>query len=435
MAVALFLVAQVNLILALAAAVGLLLGGIVVTFARVEYLLHVLIVIPLVEGLDLGPITIGRAASVGALGAVIGAILLTDWRPVRTRLSLWLPSIALVAWAILSGLWAGSTGAYLFGIGQLGVAVSVLVVTALVLRGVATFTSVMHTFVVVAALTVLPATLQSMAGQRAVGLHANPNQYAQGLVLALLALAYLVRLRGIRQSGPLLLLAPVLIWGTIATGSRMGLLVLVGAGLLVAYDFAPRANRARVMAASVLILAVGFLGVTSTAERYDPRNVPSGIAVRRASISGSSQSDRSTTHPCRAWDSTNSGVRPSSSWPANRGLRSPLVTSSSPRTASRCTTSIWTSSSISGSSGWRCTCGRLAERPRGLVHANPPWRGPAARWSCRCWSWCRSLCCSVPPSTTSILWMLIGVSIAMNALPWASGCTGFGPDQSLHGAA
>ena len=269
-AVLLFLVAQISVALALVSAMALVFAGLVAVFARVEYLLHFLIIIPLIEGLAVGPITIGRVASAGALGAVIGLFLLTDWKPVRTPIRLWVPALALLAWAILSGLWARSVGDYLTGIGQLGVAVAVLVVTALTLRNVATFTAIMRTYVVVAALVCIPATLQALAGQRAVGLHENPNQFARALVLALLALAYLVRVRGLARSRWLVLLGPVLAWGVISTGSRTGVLVLVGAGLLIAYEFAPRGKRVAVMAAAVLIVAVGFVGLVSTSARFDP---------------------------------------------------------------------------------------------------------------------------------------------------------------------
>ncbi len=283
LAAALFLVAQVSLILALVLAIAMMLSG-VVLFARVEYLLHMLVVIPLIEGLRVGPITIGRVASIGALMTVVALLLFTDWTPVRTPLGLWLPSVALVSWAVLSGLWSTSTSHYVEGVGRLVVGVSVLLVIALTLKSVATFTAMMRTYVIAASLLVIPATLQALAGSRAIGLHVNPNQFARGLVLAMLALAYLIRVQGLERSKPWLLLAPVLAWGTLATGSRMGLLVLVVACLFVAYDLAPRQNRLTVVAASVLVIAVGFGVVVSSVDRYDPRSAIEDRGAARLDI-------------------------------------------------------------------------------------------------------------------------------------------------------
>ena len=276
LAVLVFVAAQVSVALALVMVAGTVLGGVVVVFSRVEYLLNLLMIVPLVEGLSVGPVSTGRVAAVGSLGAVIGMMTLTDWQPVRSPFRLWLPAILLVAWAVLSGLWATSTEAYLLGLAKLAVGVCVLVVTALTLRGPAVFTSMMRTYVGAALLMCVPATLQVLDGKRAVGLAGGPNQFGSALALAPLALVYVARVRGFHRSRALLLCGvPVLVWGTIVSGSRSGLLALVFGGMLMVYDLAPKEKRGRVVLASALITAVGLTGALSTwdlaAERFDPR--------------------------------------------------------------------------------------------------------------------------------------------------------------------
>ena len=277
LALLVFVFAQVNVALALVMVVGTVLGGVVVVFARVEYLLNLLMIVPLFEGLEVGPVSTGRVIAVGSLGVVIGMMTLTDWQPVRTPFRLWLPSIFLMSWAVFSGLWAASTEAYLLGLAKMAVAVCVLVVTAFTLRGPAVFTSMMRSYVVAASLMCLPATLQALAGQRAVGLAGGPNAFASALVLAPLALVYLARLRGFRQSRALLFCcAPVLAWGVIASGSRAGLLALLLAGFLVVYDLAPKESRGRVVLASALVMVVSLTGALSFSEQAADRFAPRG---------------------------------------------------------------------------------------------------------------------------------------------------------------
>ena len=411
-----FLVAQLSPVLALFMAFGLILFGIV-AMARVEYLLHILVVIPLIEGLSVGPITIGRVASVGALMVVIALLLFTDWTPVRTPLALWVPSVSLFAWAVLSGLWATSTSHYIEGIGQLIVAASVLVVTALTLKNVATFTSMMRTYVVTAALLVIPATVQALSGSRAVGLHVNPNQFARGLVLAVLALGYLIRLRGIRQSKHLLLLLPVLIWGTLATGSRMGLLVLVAVGLFFVYELTTRENRVAVITASVLVLAVGFGIVVSSIDRYDPQSAVEDRGAARLDIwlVASRQVDDAPFHGM--------GLN-------NFRSRAADLLTSEPGVVNTGTNILEASGGVEVHNQYLDYLVNL-----GIVGlALYLWTvGGAAysMWTCPKPSWCpeaRTLVLQMlavvsftlffgSAINNKVLWMLIGISIAMNALP------------------
>ncbi len=420
---ALFLVAQVNLVLALVAAVGLVLSGIVVAFSRVEYLLHMLVVIPLVEGLNVGPITIGRAASVGALGAVVGLMLLTDWNPVRTPLRLWVPSIAFFAWAIVSGLWADSPGDYLLGIGQLGVAISVLVVTALVLRGVATFNAMLQTYVIVAALTVVPATLQAMAGERAVGLHANPNQYSRSLVLALLALAYLLKIRGFRRSAPLLVLAPVLVWGTVATGSRMGLLVLIAAGLLAAYDLAPEAKRAAIMTVAVVVLAVGFVGLGSTSERFDPRHAIEDRGASRLDLwlVAVRQLDDAPIQGMGLGNFRSQAVELLASEPGVALTAGPILESEDGVVVHNQYLDYLVNLGIVGLALYLWTVGRAVTA---IWFSNAEWRGAARTVILQMMVVVSLTLLFASDINSKHLWMLIGASIAMNALPSGNDGTG-----------
>lgn len=413
---AFFLVAQVNVVLALVIAVGIMLGGAVVVFARAEYLLHILIVIPLIEGISLGPITIGRVASVGALGAVLGLIVLTDWKPVRTPLQLWLPSIALVSWAILSGLWAQSSWHYAFGLGQLAVAVSVLVVTALTLRGLATFNAMLRTYVIVAALTVVPATLQAMAGLRAVGLHANPNQYARALVLALLALAYLVKVQGFTRSRSWLFLAPVLVWGTMATGSRSGLLVLLGAGLLIAYDLAPRKNRAAVMAGAVVVLAVGFVGVVSASERFDPTSALEDRGASRLDIwlVAVRQIDDAPIQGMGLSNFRSQAVSLLTSEPGVAITGGHLLDNEEGLAVHNQYLDFLVNLGIVGLGLYVWTVGRAGT---GIWYSNPEWRGAARIVLLQMLAAVSFTLLFGSAINNKHLWMLIGISIAMNALP------------------
>ena len=422
-AVLLALVAQVSAALALVMTLGMIMAGVALVFGRVEYLLNVLVVVPFFERGVAGQITTGRVATVGAVGALVALLLLTDWRPLRSPLHLWVPSIALFSWAILSGFWAASADYFLAGLGQLGVAVAFLVVMALGLPGVAVFTSMMRTYVVVGALMCVPATLQAMTGSRAIGLTENPNDFAAALVLAVLALAYLIRLRGpYRRSRGLILLAPVLAWGVVLTGSRMGLLALTLASFLVAFDMAPRSKRVPVMVGALAILAVGFIALITASDlarnRFDPRLAAEDRGAGRLDIwlVAVRQTDSA---PLQGAGLRNFGPQASSLLASEPGVQATggqlLKTEDLP--IHNTYLDMLLELGAVGLLLFLWTLGQAVAATRRCRH--PAWRGPARTLVLQMFLLVSFMIIFSSGINYKWLWMLIGISIAMNGEPRA----------------
>ena len=417
LAVLVFLAAQLNVALALVMIAGILLGGVVVVLGRVEYLLNLLMITALIEGLQVGPVTTGRVAAFGSLVAVIGMMVLTDWRPVRTPFQLWLPSVLLLSWAVLSGLWSASTDAWLLGLAKMAVGVCVLVVTALTLRGPTVFTSMMRTYVVAASLICVPATLQVLQGKRAVGLGGGPNALATALVMAVLALAYLVRLRGFRRSRALLFCcAPLLVFGVVATGSRAGLLGLLFAGLLVAYDVAPKQNRGRVVFASALVMLVSLTGALSVsglaAGRFDPAGAFEDRGAGRLDL-WSIAIRQVEDAPLHGMGLLNFGTRAADLLAKEPGVSGYAITDESKPVHNQYLDFL-VNLGIVGLALYLWTVGRAM---MAAWLCPDEWRGPANTLIVQMFAVLSFLLFFGSAINNKHLWLLIGTSIAMHALP------------------
>jgi O-antigen ligase len=82
------------------------------------------------DGIGAGPVRLGRVMSVAIIGLIIYKLLAEGWRPPAVPVRHWIGPLALVTWAVASGVWSPHTGGWIVGMGTYGLAIAYLVATA-----------------------------------------------------------------------------------------------------------------------------------------------------------------------------------------------------------------------------------------------------------------------------------------------------------------
>lgn len=197
-------------------------------------ILHVLVLAPFAEGLEFGPISIGRLMAVGIvvvlfLRMVSGRLEIPAWRPAT-----WLPAACLGLAIMASGLWAASPSGWTFEVGQLAVAGAFFAAFALLVTRPEQVTPLLMTYVVGATLVAPLGILQALSDARAVGLQGDANIFALYQVAAVPAAIALARQSsGVRRAAWILTILPIL-GSVFASESRGAFLALAATALLLA---------------------------------------------------------------------------------------------------------------------------------------------------------------------------------------------------------
>ncbi len=270
------------------ALVGLAVTGVVAVSALwrdVQLLLHLMVLSVFVESLGLGPARVGRVLAVAAVVVVFGRIAFTSWRPrALSSTAALIPVVAFLSWAWASALWAEDTRAWLFAMGQLGLAGAYFLGFVLLVEDRAQVRSLLRTYVAGALFASVIAFIQAAGGDhRAVGLQGDPNIFSLYQVVALPAAAMLAATapRGRRWFGYVML--PVLLASVFVTQSRGGLVIaaVVVYVLLLRGDLGPWLARRRRSAGVVGL--VTFAAAATLVLTLDQRFSLTRIATDRAS--------------------------------------------------------------------------------------------------------------------------------------------------------
>ncbi|MBV6507787.1 MAG: hypothetical protein JJLCMIEE_00845 [Acidimicrobiales bacterium] len=223
-------------------------------------LLYAMVLSLFLEGVGVGPASVGRVLSVTAFLAIVARFLLAGWRPLVPRASGWIPMLLLTTWAWASGLWAADSAAWVSGLGHLAVAVAYFAAFALFVTRAEQVRPLLYTYLA-AALAVTPiALLEYSIGIRAVGLQGDPNQFSLYQAAAIPIIVQLSR-RGASPKNRLWLGALVpLMLSIVVSGSRTGLLtafILLVLLLVPWRAFRARRGRSRLIPLAVLIAVLG----------------------------------------------------------------------------------------------------------------------------------------------------------------------------------
>lgn len=271
------------------AVVALITAVVVVIVVRdIEAVLHVLVLSVFVEGVSAGPTSVGRILAVVALMAVVGRLVFSEWRPARLPPRAWLPTVLFISWAWASGFWAYEFGAWVEGVGQIGLAASFFAAFAFFVRDEAQVQALLRTFVVGALAVAAIGIVQSSSGDRAIGLQGDGNLYAVYQVAAVPAAITLGRVsRSSHRMWWFVSVVP-LVGSVLASDSRGALLATVLVLALSMYPIIrnPADGRRRLAAAFATVLILVAIAVTGAAfnDRLDPARIASDRASGRLDL-------------------------------------------------------------------------------------------------------------------------------------------------------
>ncbi len=257
-------------------------AAVLFTYYSERGILHAIALAPFIEGLDLGPASIGRLMAVGivvVLGfrLLSGRLSLPDWRPI-----VWLPGVALFLGIFTSGLWARSMGEWAFEVGSMALALAYFAGFALLVTRVQHVHRLLVTYV-------LGATFASFVGlaqvftpdARAVGLQGDANIFALYQVAAIPAAIALAKLAGgARRVGWTLTMLPI-VASIVASESRGALIALVVTAL---YQAGTHRRRWLLLPLTAAAMTGGVLAVVLSNYRYSPERVAADRASGRIDI-------------------------------------------------------------------------------------------------------------------------------------------------------
>lgn len=244
----------------------------IVVFVRDELaLLNVLVAGVFLEGLAYGPLSVGRAIAAGAVLFMGLRWLSGSWAPPPARAIAWVPTASLFLWSLASGLWAEQFGPWAFFMGQLGLAGVYFAAFAWLtasLRDIERLLTLYSGLAIAAG--VYGISQYVFLGDRATGLQGDWNIYSLTETMAIPAVWVLSQGGG--RARLWLLGLPVLLGAVLASGSRGGLVAVVGVlfGMLVMHErraTGPRLVPRLVTGVSLLVLA--GLAIVSN-ERLNP---------------------------------------------------------------------------------------------------------------------------------------------------------------------
>jgi len=241
-------------------------------------LLHVLVIVPFVEGARLGPLSAGRLLALVAVVILAAQLVVTRWRPPKLRPVVWVPPVLFATWALASGFWALHPESWLRALGQFGLAIAYFAVFAFLVRDPAQVPPLLRTYTLAALAVSVVGVVQLAGGLRAGGFQGDPNIYGLYQVAAIPVAIELAR-----GAGPatrrwwLAALLPLLV-SVVATQSRGAVVATAVVLIYLALREGMRGGRLRVRLLPgllVALLAVSALVwvAASVSDRFDPARV------------------------------------------------------------------------------------------------------------------------------------------------------------------
>jgi O-antigen ligase len=266
------------LVVAIGVGVALGLGFAAYMWNEPATLFPVAIYVMWFEALPPGPVNSGRAVAFLALAVPIARILTSRWRLPALEPRVWLPTVALLVWSLLSLLWSAEPGAWASGLLTLLLGVSYAFLFAIFIESPEQLMGLFRVFTIVGVvIALLSAIVHYGLDYRSFGFTGGPNQYALLNVLSVpIAVVMAQRSTG-RWKVFFVLSVPAFFIATLAAGSRSG---LVGLGAIAVFCFVFRPGltlKERAMWAVVCFFCV-VVGYVLAAFVLDPeRFSPAGL--------------------------------------------------------------------------------------------------------------------------------------------------------------
>lgn len=183
------------------------------------------------DGVGRGAFTLGRVLSVMVFALIAYKLIVEKWRPPAIPVRHWLPVLALVTWAVISGAWSPVTTAYLLGLGQFGLAVAFFAATMFLVDDESKVQQFLRAYWWGGIFGAVAGIWGLVLGLRAYGFNGDANLF--GVVAAsMIPLTIYYRRRATTPSGRFAytLVLLLVLGGAAGAGSRSG---VIGASLVL----------------------------------------------------------------------------------------------------------------------------------------------------------------------------------------------------------
>ena len=179
------------------------------------------------EALPPGPINSGRTVAFLAIALPAARILTSSWRFPAIQPRVWLPTMLLLMWSILSLMWSAKAGGWLSEFLALFLGISYAVLFAVFVESPAQIMRLLRSFIIVGVVIGgLSMLVHYGLGYRSFGFTGGPNQYAALNVMSVPICVVLVRRSDGWWRTFFALAIPVFFFATLSAGSRSGLIGL-----------------------------------------------------------------------------------------------------------------------------------------------------------------------------------------------------------------
>ncbi|NLA35712.1 MAG: hypothetical protein GX868_08485, partial [Actinobacteria bacterium] len=240
--------------------------------SRPSLLVNIAIITMWFDSVGVGPVRTGRVIAALTIAMVIARVMTSQWRPPKLQARAWIGPAAFFGWALLSGLWSSSSGAWMTGIAELTLGAIYAMIMLCFLEDEEQFSKAMKSWVWTGVpIAIISYYLYNMIESnqkdpaeenRIVGFTGNANAYAALLAIAV-GVAFLfsrrakTKLERFSYYGAMLLFMAALL----TTGSRAGILQLVVTLMYIAVTMPgiERRQRVRTSLGGGVFVAIGMV--------------------------------------------------------------------------------------------------------------------------------------------------------------------------------
>lgn len=225
--------------------------------SRPSLLVDIAIITMWFDSVGAGPVRTGRVIAALTIAMMIARVMTSQWRPPKLQVRAWIGPAAFFSWALLSGLWSSSSGAWMTGIAELTLGAIYAMIVLCFLDNEEQLSRAMKSWVWTGVpIAILSYYLYNMIESnqedpgeenRIVGFTGNANAYAALLALAV-SVAFLFARRAQTRFERSAYYATMLLFmaALLTTGSRAGILQLVVTLMYIAVTMPGLERRQRV---------------------------------------------------------------------------------------------------------------------------------------------------------------------------------------------
>ena len=216
---------QTRLGVLLAMAVAIVVGSVLFAVRRAVTLIEVVAFLIHFDGIGVGPVTLGRVMSAVVILFLVYRLVVEKWRPPAVPTRHWIGPLALTTWVLVSGTWSDQIGAWMVGVGTVGLALGYYAAAGLLVDSYDDVRAFLRAYWYGGLFGAGAGIFGLLAGMRAFGFNGDANLFGV-LAASMIPLTFYYRRNAMTSRGRLMytLILLVVMVGASGAGSRSGVI-------------------------------------------------------------------------------------------------------------------------------------------------------------------------------------------------------------------